>query len=224
MPRRTKRAVQTHANRTASGRATAIFVVAAVLTPRAVVPKAANERLEIHEHAGGDFEWTESIRQHLPKTRRHTLRPTGEMKLWAGVLDGARPCGEVMRRLVWLLVVLVIGLTRPVWAQLSPPNELGVSMGHLHYYVRDVDANTRFWVALGGTATSLDTTTVVKFPDVLVFLSAGESSGGTEGSVVNHMAFRVQSLDDRSRGVRVRTFGVRCDIGVHTGRRTYRAV
>ena len=100
-----------------------------------------------------------------------------------------------MRRLVWLLVVLVMGLTRPVWAQLSPPNELGVSMGHLHYYVRDVDANTRFWVALGGTATSLDTTTVVKFPDVLVFLSAGESSGGTEGSVVNHMAFRVRSLD-----------------------------
>ena len=100
-----------------------------------------------------------------------------------------------MRRLVWLLVVLVMGLTRPVWAQLSPPNELGVSMGHLHYYVRDVDANTRFWVALGGIATSLDTTTVVKFRDVLVFLSLGESSGGTEGSVVNHMAFRVQSLD-----------------------------
>ena len=68
-------------------------------------------------------------------------------------------------------------------------------MGHLHYYVRDVEANTRFWVALGGELSSLGITTVVKFPDVLVFLSAGESSGGTEGSVVNHVAFRVQSLD-----------------------------
>ena len=68
-------------------------------------------------------------------------------------------------------------------------------MGHLHYYVRDVEANTRFWVALGGEATRLGTTTVVTFPDVLVFLTPGEPSGGTEGSVVNHVAFRVRSLD-----------------------------
>ena len=64
-------------------------------------------------------------------------------------------------------------------------------MGHLHYYVRDVAANTRFWVALGGEASVLGGSTVVKFPDVLVVLSAGEPSGGTEGSVVNHVAFRV---------------------------------
>ena len=69
-------------------------------------------------------------------------------------------------------------------------------MGHVHYYVRDVEANRRFWVALGGDANRRGTTTVVSFPDVLVFLSPGESSGGTEGSVVNHVAFRVKSLDD----------------------------
>ena len=34
----------------------------------------------------------------------------------------------------------------------------------------------------------------MKFPDVLVFLEPGESSGGTDGSVVNHVAFRVPSL------------------------------
>ena len=68
-------------------------------------------------------------------------------------------------------------------------------MGHLHYHVRDVEANTRFWVALGGEATRLGDTVVVRFPDVLVVLAEGESSGGTEGSVLNHMAFRVQSLD-----------------------------
>src|SRR4030095_4081689 len=40
----------------------------------------------------------------------------------------------------------------------------------------------------------IDVTEVIKFPGVLVFLTAGESSGGTEGSVVNHVAFRVPSL------------------------------
>ena len=33
-----------------------------------------------------------------------------------------------------------------------------------------------------------------KFPDVLVFLAQGDSTGGTEGSIVNHVAFRVPTL------------------------------
>jgi catechol 2,3-dioxygenase-like lactoylglutathione lyase family enzyme len=77
---------------------------------------------------------------------------------------------------------------------LSPPNKLGVSMGHLHYTVRDVEANKKFWTTLGGMAAKIGAMEVVKFPDVIVFLSQGESSGGTEGSVVNHVAFRVRSL------------------------------
>ena len=68
-------------------------------------------------------------------------------------------------------------------------------MGHLHYYVRDVAATQRFWESLGGEATSLGQSVVMKFPDVLVFLSQGEPEGGTEGSILNHVAFRVQSLD-----------------------------
>jgi catechol 2,3-dioxygenase-like lactoylglutathione lyase family enzyme len=67
-------------------------------------------------------------------------------------------------------------------------------MGHLHYVVRDVEANKRFWVALGGAPIVDGGAIVVKFPDVLVFLTQGESTGGTEGSVLNHVAFRVQSL------------------------------
>ena len=62
--------------------------------------------------------------------------------------------------------------------------------------VRDVEANTAFWVALGGEAEQVGDTVVVTFPDVLVLLDEGESSGGTEGSILNHMAFRVQSLAD----------------------------
>ena len=79
-------------------------------------------------------------------------------------------------------------------AQLAAPNAAGVAMGHLHYVVRDVEANRRFWVALGGVAHDSATSHVVAFPDVLVVLSKGESSGGTAGSVVNHVAFKVRSL------------------------------
>ena len=78
-------------------------------------------------------------------------------------------------------------------------------MGHLHYVVRDVEANKRFWVGLGGTAVRVGEVEAVKFPDTFVFLTRGESSGGTEGSVVNHVAFRVRSFKalEASSGLRV---------------------
>jgi catechol 2,3-dioxygenase-like lactoylglutathione lyase family enzyme len=67
-------------------------------------------------------------------------------------------------------------------------------MGHLHYHVRDVEANKRFWISLGGTPATIKGEEVIRFPDVFVVLTKAESSGGTEGSVVNHVAFRIQSL------------------------------
>ena len=93
-----------------------------------------------------------------------------------------------------LVLSLVVGAS-PAGAQIAPANAAGVAMGHLHYVVRDVDANTSFWVALGGEAERVGETVVVTFPDVLVLLDEGESSGGTEGSILNHMAFRVRSLE-----------------------------
>lgn len=81
------------------------------------------------------------------------------------------------------------------YAQIAPRNSAGVSMGHLHYVVRDVEANKAFWVRLGGTAAGgSGPVTVVRFPHVLILLSEGEPAGDTEGAVVNHVAFRVESL------------------------------
>jgi hypothetical protein len=91
-----------------------------------------------------------------------------------------------------LSVVLASAMALP--AQLSSPNSSGVAMGHLHYTVMDVAANRKFWIALGGKPVSSGTTEVLKFPDTLVFLSPGKASAGTEGSVVNHVAFRIESL------------------------------
>ncbi len=101
-----------------------------------------------------------------------------------------------MRRLIrGLATVLLAASVAPAAAQIAAPNQAGVAMGHLHYHVRDVEANARFWVALGGERGTFGETTVITFPDVLVFLDEGEPSGGTEGSILNHMAFRVRSLE-----------------------------
>jgi glucose/arabinose dehydrogenase len=84
--------------------------------------------------------------------------------------------------------------------QLASANAAGVAMGHLHYRVRDVEANRKFWIALGGEPVrsvrfqSDKEVTILKFQDVLVVLEQGDSTGGTEGTIVNHVAFRVPSL------------------------------
>ncbi len=85
-------------------------------------------------------------------------------------------------------------------AQLAAANAAGVAMGHLHYRVRDVEANRKFWIALGGEEIRgghlqvAQADAILKFQDVLVVLEQGDSPGGTEGSVLNHVAFRVPSL------------------------------
>ena len=94
-----------------------------------------------------------------------------------------------------LLVLGLIGLIPGNSdAQLSRGNAAGVAMGHLHYQVRDVEPNRRFWISLGGKPVRRGTTEALQFPDVLVFLTRGTPSAVTEGSVLNHVAFRVQSL------------------------------
>jgi len=72
-------------------------------------------------------------------------------------------------------------------------------MGHLHYVVRDVAANKAFWLTLGGREGRFGPGARVDFPNLVVLLSQGESSGGTDGAVVNHVAFRVASLEAIAR-------------------------
>ena len=105
-----------------------------------------------------------------------------------------------MPKRIWLLsFIIIVWTARTAPAQLLQPNQAGVTMGHLHYKVRDVDANKKFWIALGATPVKFDTREILKFHSVLIFLDKAESSGGTEGSVVNHVGFRVpntrQSLE-----------------------------
>jgi hypothetical protein len=95
-----------------------------------------------------------------------------------------------------LILLLAIGIasSSTAKAQIVGPNKVGVSMGHLHYHVQNVDSNKRFWTVLGGKAIKIGDTDVMKFPGVLVFLTNSASSGGADGSILNHVAFRVPSL------------------------------
>lgn len=82
------------------------------------------------------------------------------------------------------------------WAQMVAPGD--VSMGHVHLLVPDVDANQKFWVAMGGTPLKLgdgDTAIYgVHFGDVRILLRKMDPTGPAIGSTVNHIGFYVPNV------------------------------
>jgi catechol 2,3-dioxygenase-like lactoylglutathione lyase family enzyme len=85
-------------------------------------------------------------------------------------------------------------------AQPYAPNEAGVTMGHWHLNSRDVEANKKIFVALGGTAIKAGDFDIVRFPGVNVYLNlrpgAAPSTGGTAGTVINHVGFLVPNVQE----------------------------
>jgi catechol 2,3-dioxygenase-like lactoylglutathione lyase family enzyme len=107
---------------------------------------------------------------------------------------------EAVRKSIFVLS-LVSGLAASAaWAQPYPPNGEGVTMGHWHLNSRDIDANKKIFVALGGAAIKSGDFDIVRFPGVNVYLNvrpgSPPASGGTVGSVVNHVGFLVSNVQD----------------------------
>lgn len=86
-------------------------------------------------------------------------------------------------------------------AQPFPFNEAGVTNGHWHLNSRDVAANEKIFVAMGGKAYVAGGRHRVLFPGVMVILDGAPGqpppNGPTEGSVVNHVGFVVNNVQEQ---------------------------
>jgi len=100
-----------------------------------------------------------------------------------------------MRRLLLALAVY----SAPVLAQLSAPNDSGVSIGHIHLVVSDPEAQKKLWVdALGAEVTHAGSLELLKLPGVFVIATKARTppTEGSEGSTVNHIGFLVKSYQE----------------------------
>jgi catechol 2,3-dioxygenase-like lactoylglutathione lyase family enzyme len=119
-----------------------------------------------------------------------------------------------MRNFLCILSPAALGDSSIAWAQFAPDNELGLSWGHVHLYAADREKETKAWLALGGQlGINLSVQVPITFPGVLILIN---NSGvfqltsptdavaqatkqapprlGSEGSVIDHVAFRVPDL------------------------------
>jgi len=103
----------------------------------------------------------------------------------------------MMRLFAALCLMLGFALTGAS-AQPAPPNEMGVTMGHWHLNSKDIEANKKILVTMGGVYTKNGNFDLVKFPGVVVFLNQGPgtppNTGGTVGTVVNHVGFLIPNV------------------------------
>jgi catechol 2,3-dioxygenase-like lactoylglutathione lyase family enzyme len=100
-----------------------------------------------------------------------------------------------MKGLLHTAALFFICAASPAFAQLVSHPAAPVRVGHYHLNVTSIEEHKKFWVnTLGGTAVTVGELDVVKFPDVLIFLSLQKPTGPTRGTAFDHIGFAVPNV------------------------------
>ena len=105
-----------------------------------------------------------------------------------------------MKTKIFVALLLASTLTTAnATAQLAPVNQAGVTMGHWHIASKDVEANKKLFVAMGGKLFMPGGQPLIMFPGLYISLVLGneKGDGGSVGSVVNHVGFIVDNVQKR---------------------------
>lgn len=105
--------------------------------------------------------------------------------------------------------VLALSIVTPAHAQLAPPNAAGITFGHVHLNVRDIEVHKKLWVEhFGGVVVQKGPLVAVKLPGMLIAFRQAEPTGGSEGTVMDHFGFKVRSLAEALQGWRAAGYQV----------------
>src|SRR5580704_16828156 len=85
-------------------------------------------------------------------------------------------------------------------AQPAPFNDVGLTMGHWHLISKDVEANKKIFLAMSGKLFMPGGNPLMMFPGIYINLNLGteKGDGGSQGSVVNHVGFIVNNVQERA--------------------------
>ncbi len=103
------------------------------------------------------------------------------------------------RMRIFSVSLLLATSTVGVFAQTAPPNASGVSLGHIHFVVADPDATSKAWVdVFGAVPSKAGPLNLLKLPGIFIIVSKANKppTGGSQGSVVNHIGVAVKDYAD----------------------------
>jgi len=95
-----------------------------------------------------------------------------------------------------ILLAMLVLVTRVSSAQYLPAEEAPIQFGQVHLYVPDIDAQQRFWSALGTERYQVLTTGigVVKFPNTVFFINKRDTPRAITRTTLVHLAVHVKNL------------------------------
>lgn len=92
-----------------------------------------------------------------------------------------------------LLLFSLLFSTTAAFAQLTPTNEAGVTIGHVHWLVPDPEVHKKLWVDLfGAQVVKAGPLEMLKLPGIVVLIIKGQPAPGAP--TADHMALAVRDL------------------------------
>lgn len=100
----------------------------------------------------------------------------------------------------------------PASAQLSPANAAGVTYGHVHLNVSDIEVHKKLFVEVfGGQFVQKGPLQTIKFPNMLIAFTAAKPSGPSQGTVMDHFGFKVKSMPDMLAALRALNYEIQSE-------------
>ena len=100
---------------------------------------------------------------------------------------------KVLSTVFAIALIAIIALAGPASAQLAAPNANGITYGHVHLNVSDIEVHKKLWVDyFGGVVVEKGPLTAIRLPNFLIALTEREPTGPMQGSVLDHFGFKVR--------------------------------
>jgi catechol 2,3-dioxygenase-like lactoylglutathione lyase family enzyme len=95
-----------------------------------------------------------------------------------------------------LAVAAALLVSQPAFAQLTPLNEAGVTLGHMHFLVKDPEAHKKLWLdVFGAQAVPLGKSDMLKIPGMYILLTKAEPVlDAATPPTVDHIGLLVKDL------------------------------
>jgi len=103
----------------------------------------------------------------------------------------------VPMRFFLLFLMFSVMVTAAAFAQLTPVNEAGVTIGHVHWLVPDPEIHKKLWVDLfGAQVTKAGALEIIKLPGIVILLNPPQPGAVPGEPTADHVAFVVRDLTE----------------------------
>jgi catechol 2,3-dioxygenase-like lactoylglutathione lyase family enzyme len=98
-------------------------------------------------------------------------------------------------RFLLLFILFSILFSTTAFAQLTPVNEAGATIGHVHWLVPDTEAHKKLWVDLfGAQAVNAGGLEIIKLPGIVILINPPQPGAVPGEPTADHIAFVVRDM------------------------------